>query len=52
MTAEDEAPDEYRWNVPEEDIIQEIFDTLESLRKDDFTDEYLYYYYILAEAGC
>lgn len=52
MTAEEESPDEYRRNVPEEDIIQEIFDTLESFRKSDFTDEYLYYYYILTEAGC
>ena len=52
MTAEEESPDEYRRNVPEEDIIREIFDTLESIRKSDFTDEYLYYYYSLAEAGC
>lgn len=52
MTAEEMSPDEYRRNVPEEDIIQEIFDTLESFRKSGFTDEYMYYYYILDEAGC
>lgn len=46
------SPEEYTKNVPEDDIIDEIFETLESYRqagRDDyeFWGEYDYYYHIL-----
>lgn len=47
-TAEELSPDEYVANVPEEDIINEIFETLEDFRKDEFfVDEYNYYRFVL-----
>ena len=43
-TAEDMTPEEYRKNIPEEDIVNEIFDTLDAFRKDRyFLGEYEYY---------
>ena len=46
------SPEEYIRNVPEEDVVDEIFDVLESFRKEgkediDFRDEYDYYWHIL-----
>jgi len=50
LTAEEETPEEYVRNVPEEDIVSEIYDTLESFRQDDgLRDEYLYYVTFLRE---
>lgn len=45
------APDEYRRDVPEEDIVQEICDALDGLEQNS-PDEYLYYYYFLTENKC
>lgn len=50
--AEDMTPKEYTDNTPTKEIINNIYDTLESFRVDDFhdfRDEYLYYYYFLKE---
>lgn len=46
------SPEEYIKNVPVEDIVDEIFDVLESFRKEgkddiDFREEYDYYWHIL-----
>ena len=46
------APFAYIKNVPVEDVVDEIFDVLESFRKEgkediDFRDEYDYYWHIL-----
>lgn len=46
------SPEEYIKNVPEESIVDEIFDLLESFRKEgkddiDFREEYDYYWHIL-----
>ena len=46
------SPEEYIKNVPVEDVVDEIFDVLESFRKEgkediDFRDEYDYYWHIL-----
>ena len=49
-TAEEMNPDEFKKNIPQEDIVNEIHDTLESFRKDEdeiFKDEYNYYDAIL-----
>lgn len=44
FTAEELDPDEYLANVPEEDIVREIFDTLKDFYKqDELRDEYDYY---------
>lgn len=44
LTAEEMSPEEYRKNVPEEDIVNEIFDTLDAFQKDRyFLGEYEYY---------
>jgi hypothetical protein len=46
LTAEENSPEEYRRNVPEEDIIDEIFTTLVSFKENfesDERDEYDYY---------
>lgn len=51
MTAEEMIPDEYRRDIPEEDIIQEICDALDGLERNSH-DEYLYYYYFLSEHAC
>lgn len=50
--AEDMTPKEYTDNTPIKEIINNIYDTLEDFRVDDFhdfRDEYLYYYYFLKE---
>ena len=44
------SPEEYIKNVPEESVVDEIFDVLESFRKEgkddiDFREEYYYYYW-------
>lgn len=45
------SPEEYKKDIPEETIIEEVYHTLEDFRKnkEDFGDEYLYYYYYLEE---
>lgn len=47
-TAAEENPEEYIKNIPMEDIVLEVFDTLGEL-KTEFPDEYLYYEYYLQE---
>ncbi|MCM1236683.1 MAG: hypothetical protein NC489_41935 [Ruminococcus flavefaciens] len=53
LTAEEHSPKEYEKYVPKEDIIQEIYDTLDDMRSDEdtFGDEYRYYEAVLAEAS-
>lgn len=52
LTAESMSPEQYKEEVPEDDIIREIYDTLESFRQtEEFKDEYGYYNAILAEEG-
>lgn len=46
FTADEMNPDEFKRNVPEEDIIAEIFETLEDFRFNN-PDEYSYYAAIL-----
>lgn len=45
------TPEQYKKDIPEETIIDEIHYTLEDFRKnkEDFGDEYFYYYYYLQE---
>lgn len=44
QTAEEMNPDEYLSNVPIDDIVREIFETLDDFRKDEeLRDEYDYY---------
>ncbi len=48
LTAEELNPEEYLSCVPEDDIVSEIFDTLDDFRKDEeFKDEYEYYEAVL-----
>ena len=42
-TAEGMTPEEYMECVPLDDIANEIFDALDSFKKDGFEDEYEYY---------
>lgn len=51
MTAENcKTPEEYTANVPQEDIVREIFEVLDEFRiLEDFKDEYDYYMYYLLE---
>jgi len=50
MTAEECTAKEYRENIPEEDIISEIFTVLEDMRRhpEEFENEYRYYRAVLA----
>lgn len=48
MTAEGMTPEEFRRDIPEEDIVQEVYEALNGLKQES-PDEYLYYYYILTE---
>ena len=49
--AEDMSAAEYFTDVPQDDIVKEIFDVLEDFRHDpEFSDEYGYYEAVLAEA--
>ena len=50
-TAEEMGPEEYRQNVPEEDIAREVFDVLKCFKQDGemFQDEYDYYEAYLRE---
>ena len=48
-TAEDMDPEEYLKAVPQEDIINEIFDVLEDFKFEN-EDEYMYYLCVLREA--
>lgn len=51
-TAKEMLPEKYLENVPEEDIVNEIFMTLESFAHDvDFVEEYEYYKAILEKGG-
>lgn len=46
VTGEEMSPEEYKKNVPLDDILREIFDTLESFRKsccEVYIEEYAYY---------
>ncbi len=46
--AEELTPEEYTARVPEDDIVDKIFDTLDDFRKhEDFQDEYNYYEAVL-----
>lgn len=46
--AEDMSPEEYTKNVPVDDIVDEIYDTLESFNGNaDYQDEYDYYIYMI-----
>lgn len=48
LTAEELDPDEYIKFVPEEDIVEDIFTTLEEFNKDEeLRDEYDYYDHVL-----
>ena len=53
MTAEEcKTTEEYTTNVPQEDIVREIFDVLDDFRiQDEFEDEYHYYMFYLQEHG-
>ena len=52
LTAEENTVEEYKRNVPLEDIINEIFEALEDFRDDAiYNDEYLYCEYFLREHG-
>ena len=53
MTAEGCTVEEYKANVPEEDIIDEIFRVLDDFRKSgpELEDEYIYYECFLREHG-
>ena len=42
-TAEDESPEQYIAHVPFEDIVNEVFTTLEAFREDCNSEEYEYY---------
>ena len=47
-TAEEMNPDEFLKCVPEDDIVDEIFEALESFRQnEECADEYEYYDYVL-----
>lgn len=48
LTAEELEPEEYLKHVPMEDIINSVFDALDSLKK-VFSNEYKYYEYYLQE---
>ena len=52
-TAEECTVDEYKKFVPEEDIVNEIFDVLDDFQRsgEEFIDEYHYYEYYLKEHG-
>ena len=51
MTAEEcKTPKEYTMNVPQDDIVREIFEVLEEFFT-EFEDEYYYYMYYLQEHG-
>ena len=52
LTAEELSPEEYIKNVPEADIVREIYEVLEDFRKSesDLSDEYQYYDAVLSEA--
>ena len=48
LTAEEMDPNEFLENVPMDDVMNEVYDTLESFRQDDrYKKEYLYYMYEL-----
>lgn len=49
LTAEEMSPEEYASNVPQSDIIDEIFDALHAFKDDGFGDEYSYYESVLLE---
>lgn len=49
LTAEESSPEEYLCRVPMDDIIREIFETLEDFRKVEcFGEEYEYYEAIIS----
>ena len=49
--AEEMTPEEYMKNVPMDDIVNEVYTTLESFREDTFSkDEYEYYESIILES--
>lgn len=47
--ADNMTPKEYTDSIPTREIINNIYNTLENFRLDNFHDEYLYYYYLLKE---
>ena len=48
ITADDMSPEEYKNNVPENDIINKIWDVLDDFRAEN-PDEYAYYECVLRE---
>ena len=50
ITAEEMNPDEYKTNVPETDIINEIFDVIDEFKTEN-PDEYAYYEAVLKESA-
>lgn len=51
LTAEEESPESYLRQVPIEDVLRDVFNTLDSFKyAGEFTeDEYVYYEYVLEE---
>lgn len=50
LTAEEMNPEEYMQNVPIEDVVNEIFITLQNFAEDEcFKDEYDYYKSVLSQ---
>lgn len=48
--AEEMTPEEYMKNVPMDDIVNEVYNTLESFKEDTFSkDEYEYYESVILE---
>lgn len=51
LTAEEMSPDEYRRDIPQETIVDEIFSVLNDFReRPEFIDEYRYYDAMLSES--
>lgn len=50
-TAEESSVESYQRDVPVEDIVREIYETLDDFRQsgETYKDEYLYYFYYLSE---
>lgn len=47
LTAEEETPDEYLSHVPEEDIVEELYETLKEIRKEDEAEYGQYFWFLL-----
>ena len=50
MTAEEMTPEEYLENIPQEDIVREIVETLQEFENElEYSDEWAYYRAVLDE---